>query len=197
VVTFPCAVCGASWDRPKSRSVHEGKAHPDWRPSPELRASRQRDARSRWLQKAPLAWRWIGWANMNARDYGLPPLPRDTELPTGPCAYCGGVADGWDHVVPLARGGSHTVDNLAPCCQPCNLRKGPRPPEFLERPEKVVLRCGWCWSEVTRRTAKLRYDNVFCGPSCTNRFRWSVWAKDRDGVNRYRVVERPVQVTLW
>jgi 5-methylcytosine-specific restriction endonuclease McrA len=29
----------------------------------------------------------------------------------------------WDHVHPLARGGSHTVDNLRPACAPCNSRK--------------------------------------------------------------------------
>lgn len=29
----------------------------------------------------------------------------------------------WDHVRPLARGGTHTVDNLRPACNPCNIRK--------------------------------------------------------------------------
>jgi 5-methylcytosine-specific restriction endonuclease McrA len=29
----------------------------------------------------------------------------------------------WDHVHPLARGGSHTVNNLRPACAPCNTRK--------------------------------------------------------------------------
>lgn len=29
----------------------------------------------------------------------------------------------WDHIVPLSRGGSHTLDNLQPLCAPCNIRK--------------------------------------------------------------------------
>ena len=29
----------------------------------------------------------------------------------------------WDHVQPLAKGGAHTVDNLRPACNPCNVRK--------------------------------------------------------------------------
>lgn len=40
------------------------------------------------------------------------------------CAYCG---DHWkhiDHVVPLARGGQHTITNLVPACARCNLSKG-------------------------------------------------------------------------
>ena len=31
-----------------------------------------------------------------------------------------------DHVIPLARGGSHTTDNLRVCCMPCNSHKGKR-----------------------------------------------------------------------
>ena len=31
-----------------------------------------------------------------------------------------------DHVIPLARGGSHTADNLRVACRPCNSRKGAR-----------------------------------------------------------------------
>jgi 5-methylcytosine-specific restriction endonuclease McrA len=42
----------------------------------------------------------------------------------GCCAYCGNVATQRDHVVPLARGGSHTLDNLVPVCGPCNRFKG-------------------------------------------------------------------------
>jgi len=31
-----------------------------------------------------------------------------------------------DHVIPLARGGEHTLNNLRPCCGRCNSRKGAR-----------------------------------------------------------------------
>jgi 5-methylcytosine-specific restriction endonuclease McrA len=29
-----------------------------------------------------------------------------------------------DHVVPLARGGGHSIDNVVPACRPCNRSKG-------------------------------------------------------------------------
>jgi len=42
----------------------------------------------------------------------------------GRCAYCGDSATERDHLVPLARGGTHTLDNLVPACGPCNRKKG-------------------------------------------------------------------------
>jgi 5-methylcytosine-specific restriction endonuclease McrA len=41
-----------------------------------------------------------------------------------PCAYCGAVAQHIDHVVPIARGGAHSIGNLVGACSSCNLRKG-------------------------------------------------------------------------
>lgn len=42
------------------------------------------------------------------------------------CAYCGKpVADmHMDHVIPLSRGGAHSIGNVVPACAPCNLSKG-------------------------------------------------------------------------
>lgn len=45
------------------------------------------------------------------------------------CAYCGlrftsKRKPTLDHVVPLARGGAHSLGNLAVCCKPCNSTKG-------------------------------------------------------------------------
>lgn len=43
----------------------------------------------------------------------------------GLCAYClsaPGVT--MDHVVPLAKGGPHHIDNIVPACDSCNKRKG-------------------------------------------------------------------------
>jgi hypothetical protein len=47
------------------------------------------------------------------------------------CAYCGGVAQTWDHVLPTVlksefSGAGHRVSNLVPCCKPCNSSKGSR-----------------------------------------------------------------------
>lgn len=41
------------------------------------------------------------------------------------CAYCDSPLTNveWDHVVPVARGGSHSVGNLVPSCMPCNRSK--------------------------------------------------------------------------
>jgi hypothetical protein len=42
------------------------------------------------------------------------------------CAYCDGVAQSLDHVIPKARGGATVPTNLVPACLPCNRRKGHR-----------------------------------------------------------------------
>ena len=39
------------------------------------------------------------------------------------CAYCRGVFEHVDHVIPLSRGGSNWPANLRPACAPCNLSK--------------------------------------------------------------------------
>ena len=45
----------------------------------------------------------------------------------GKCAYCGDRrAEHLDHVIPVARGGSHSIGNLLPACAPCNLSKNHR-----------------------------------------------------------------------
>ncbi len=41
------------------------------------------------------------------------------------CAYCDiGLYEHMDHVIPLSRGGAHSLDNIVPACQRCNLKKG-------------------------------------------------------------------------
>lgn len=44
------------------------------------------------------------------------------------CAYClrPSLRLQRDHLVPIAKGGEETVDNLVPACGPCNKRKGSR-----------------------------------------------------------------------
>lgn len=39
------------------------------------------------------------------------------------CQYCGTIAEHIDHIIPLSKGGSCELDNLALSCQKCNLRK--------------------------------------------------------------------------
>jgi 5-methylcytosine-specific restriction endonuclease McrA len=46
------------------------------------------------------------------------------EVWDGRCAYCGERAQlEIDHRVPLARGGTNSIDNILPACGPCNRRK--------------------------------------------------------------------------
>jgi 5-methylcytosine-specific restriction endonuclease McrA len=43
------------------------------------------------------------------------------------CAYCRmpvSMGFSFDHLVPIARGGPHSLVNLCVVCQPCNVRKG-------------------------------------------------------------------------
>lgn len=41
----------------------------------------------------------------------------------GLCAYCGAAATTRDHVIPLARGGDDSIENIVPACLPCNAKK--------------------------------------------------------------------------
>lgn len=49
----------------------------------------------------------------------------------GICSYCGERSDDLtaDHIIPLSRGGNHTLDNITVACRSCNSRKGERTPE--------------------------------------------------------------------
>jgi 5-methylcytosine-specific restriction endonuclease McrA len=61
----------------------------------------------------------------------------------GLCHYCGNQVAfrdiTMDHLVPLARGGRSTKDNLVPCCKACNnLKKSMLPLEWEEYLEKTA-----------------------------------------------------------
>jgi len=40
------------------------------------------------------------------------------------CAYCAAPSEHIDHVIPLSRGGTHSIGNLTGACASCNLSKG-------------------------------------------------------------------------
>lgn len=40
-----------------------------------------------------------------------------------PCFYCGETSQHIDHVIPISRGGRHSIGNLVPACLSCNLSK--------------------------------------------------------------------------
>lgn len=49
-------------------------------------------------------------------DYGL-------ILRQDPCSYCNNPAKAIDHIIPLAKNGNHSWDNLTAACQGCNSSK--------------------------------------------------------------------------
>ena len=49
------------------------------------------------------------------------------------CAYCGAVGKlTKDHILPVTRGGSDTIDNIIPACWPCNQRKKAQLVEYFK-----------------------------------------------------------------
>lgn len=77
------------------------------------------------------ALRFANRSNQRAAEVGADGklYARDIVFIDGPCAYCGGEASGWDHRVPLSRGGANEVANIVRCCIDCNRRKADRTPE--------------------------------------------------------------------
>ncbi len=47
------------------------------------------------------------------------------------CQYCGGPAESIDHVIPRAKGGPHTWDNVVAACRACNTKKEDRLPHEI------------------------------------------------------------------
>ena len=80
--------------------------------------------------------RWISTAYSHRRRQweGEPPgvdlrdWMRLVDRYRGRCAYCDEVAEPvtMDHVVPLSRGGRHSIGNVLPACKQCNQRKNAR-----------------------------------------------------------------------
>ena len=107
-----------------------------WRAAHPEAQDRSRAAWREWYAAHP-GHRYDGWdkarsaaldANAKAVRLGLPGrLSKEqvARLHLLPCGYCGVLpALGIDHVIPFARRGSNTLDNLTPSCMTCNRKKG-------------------------------------------------------------------------
>lgn len=76
-----------------------------------------------------------------ARQRQIPPRIR-RELLMRCCVYCGDESTCVDHIVPVSRGGTRDLDNLAPSCSSCNSDKLDfTPAEWLN----YRLEHGYCW----------------------------------------------------
>lgn len=55
------------------------------------------------------------------------------------CQYCGNVATGVDHIIPIARGGKDIESNTVPCCINCNRKKNDKPlVDFLNSNRDII-----------------------------------------------------------
>jgi len=98
------------------------------------RSAKRRETRAQtqpWHSRPHKAAIFAFDANRRAKRQGATGILTATAVREldGPCAYCGALAMGWDHVIPLCRGGANTVTNLVSCCWPCNERKWRRLPD--------------------------------------------------------------------
>ena len=65
------------------------------------------------------------WRARKRDGQGFRVVAKDVRrLASDTCVACGLTADSLDHIIPLSRGGSHGVGNLAAMCRTCNSSKG-------------------------------------------------------------------------
>jgi 5-methylcytosine-specific restriction endonuclease McrA len=113
-------------------------------PRPPMTLERRREIRRNWQLRNPEAKRVYRAvtpelqraqgqrqnARRRARLAGVPSTLTAKEWKTilaaagHACIYCRHDGDlSMDHLIPIARGGPHTAENVAPACLPCNLSK--------------------------------------------------------------------------
>ncbi|QQG96236.1 HNH endonuclease [Mycobacteroides chelonae] len=100
-------------------------------------AQENKSARRDWIiANRATVRQWAQRRRARLRDNGVYKVtPKDLDRiisrHNSSCAYClGPLSDStltWDHIIPIARGGTHSIGNLAPACKPCNSGKRDRP----------------------------------------------------------------------
>lgn len=86
-------------------------------------AARARAERDELREKMRESWPRLQDARLAKWERHIRPI-----ILSRPCAYCGDVATEIDHVIPLTRGGSAGMRNLAAACKRCNGEKGKQTP---------------------------------------------------------------------
>lgn len=106
----------------RRRAVHAERR--DWHiATKERRLALQRE----WRRKNPAAVRGYKLKRRAVETYAVSEREwiRLVDRHRGRCAYCGQVgAITVEHVIPVSRGGRHSIGNLLPVCQFCNGSKG-------------------------------------------------------------------------
>jgi 5-methylcytosine-specific restriction endonuclease McrA len=110
---------------PEKKRERDKKYYRKWRKDP-VRVEKER-ARIRAKENKRRAQKLASGGSFDPED-----LEQMYENQQGLCAYCETVLFGdyhADHMIPLSRGGSNDVINIAITCPPCNLRKNDRTAE--------------------------------------------------------------------
>jgi len=88
---------------------------------------RHADNSKKWAENNPIKVRAIKAANRAKRNKAPRYLVTSKEIEqmiSKPCFYCNQSGSSHlDHIVPLSRGGSHSIGNLIGACAKCNLTK--------------------------------------------------------------------------
>jgi 5-methylcytosine-specific restriction endonuclease McrA len=143
-----CKLCAtriaSQWGKDNAERLNAGARERWKRVSAEKRARRRADSRRYYARNAEALreagrryqaenpeYKRMAEQRRRARKMGngvFDIIPKDfARLLRGPCAACGSdVEISLDHVVPIARGGRHSVGNLQPLCKSCNSSKGAR-----------------------------------------------------------------------
>lgn len=82
--------------------------------------------KTNWRMKNRVKLREIAEQREAVIKAGNVPSAYIKELRQMPCNYCGKYFENKmhiDHVVPISKGGQHSIDNLVTACKPCNLSK--------------------------------------------------------------------------
>lgn len=128
---------------PRERQRHIAKALGRYYAADPADRARRREYRRGNAEK------WRVW-NMSARARRLAATGKATvaqvrarvEFYGERCYLCGAPWEAIDHVIPIARGGTHWPANLRPICKPCNARKWAWKLDELATRERMGTRRG-------------------------------------------------------
>jgi 5-methylcytosine-specific restriction endonuclease McrA len=118
-----CRACRRDEKRRAKNLIRHGDA--DWSPAPPPTPEERKARVAAWKRANAHRVREAN-ARRSARKRKAGTFlltPKDQQRLAGPCLYCGSPGGTIDHVVPIARGGTHGIGNLVPCCLPCNMSK--------------------------------------------------------------------------